>query len=149
MATRNSPLDRVLPLFDHTHDTATTALVVGTATLLAVVASWVVADFGLRFPAFAVAAIGSAYWLYRLETRREILAGGLYMLAALIGLTPIAMELHVLTVTGMEGVGPAARHSLTISDLIVTLLFFAIAAIPATAAFLLQNAGTVRSRLGL
>jgi hypothetical protein len=149
MATRNSPLDRVLPLFDHTHDTATTALVVGAATLLAVVASWVVADFGLRFPAFAVAAIGSAYWLYRLETRREILAGGLYMLAALIGLTPIAMELHVLTVTGMEGVGPAAQHSLTISDLIVTLLFFAIAAIPATAAFLLQNAGTVRSRLGL
>jgi uncharacterized membrane protein len=148
MATRDSPLDRVLPLFDHTHDTATTALVVGVATLLAVVASWVVADFGVRFPGFAVAAIGAAYWLYRLETRREIVAGGLYMLAGLVGLTPVAMELHVLTVTGMEGVGSPAQHVLTVSDLILTLLFWVVAAVPAVAAFVLQNGSAIRARLG-
>lgn len=148
MATRDSPLDRVLPLFDHTHDTATTALVVGVATVLAVVASWVVADFGVRFPAFAVAAIGAAYWLYRLETRQEILAGGLYMLAALIALTPIVMELHLLTVTGMEGVGSATQHVLALSDLLVTLLFWVVAAVPAVAAYLLQHGGAVRARLG-
>ncbi|WP_254824621.1 hypothetical protein [Haloglomus halophilum] len=148
MATSDSPLDRVLPLFDHTHDTATTALVVGVATLLAVVASWVVADFGVRFPAFAVTAIGAAYWLYRLETRREIVAGGLYMLAALIALTPVAMELHVLTVTGMEGVGSPAQHVLAISDLLLTLLFWVVAAVPAVAAYLLQNGDAVRARLG-
>jgi hypothetical protein len=148
MATRDSPLDRVLPLFDHTHDTVTTALVVAVATLLAVVASWVVADFGVRFPAFAVAAIGSAYWLYRLETRREIVAGGLYMLAALIALTPIAMELHILTVAEMEGVGSPTQHVLAVSDLLVTLLFLVIATVPAVAALLLQNGDTIRARLG-
>jgi hypothetical protein len=148
MATRDSPLDRVLPLFDHTHDTVTTALVVGFAAGLAVVASWVVADFGVRFPAFAVAGIAVGYQLYRRDTRRDIVAGGLYMLAALVALTPIVMELHVLTVLGMRGVGSVSQHVLTVSDLVVTLLFFVVAAVPALLAFFVQNWGAIRARLG-
>lgn len=148
MATRDSPLDRVLPLFDHTHDSVTTALVVGLAALLAVVASWVVADFGVRGPAFAVAALAVGYLLYGRETRQDVLAAGLYMLAALLALTPIVMELHVLTVTEMQGVGTAAQHVLTMSDLVVTLVFLVIAAVPAAMAFLVQNWGAIRTRVG-
>jgi hypothetical protein len=58
------------------------------------------------------------------------------------------MELHVLTVTEMEGVGSPAQHVLAVSDLLVTLLFLVIATVPAVAALLLQNGDTIRARLG-
>lgn len=147
MATRDSPLDRLFPLFEHTHDRVTTALVVVFAALLGVVASWVVADFGVRFPAFLVGSVAVGYLLYGRESRRAVLAGGLYMLAALVALTPIVSEIHVLTVAGMRGVGDPWQHVLTVSDLLLVVVFFLVAAVPALAAFLLQNWAVVRARL--
>lgn len=148
MATRDSLAERLFPLFEHTHDAATTALVVAWGAVLGGVASWVVADFGVRFPAFAVATLGVGYLLYGRRTRRGVLAGGFYMLAALVALAPVVSELHVLTVAGMPGVGSPWRHLLSVADLLFVVVFLVVAAVPALAGFLVENWGAVRARLG-
>jgi hypothetical protein len=125
----DSLLDRVLPLFEHTHDTATTALVVVFAAILGMVAGWVAADFGARFLAFVVGAVGTGYLLYDQPTRRAILAAGLYSLAALLAVAPFLYELGlVLTVEA------PLRHVLSPSDLVIFLVFWVVAAVPALVA---------------
>jgi hypothetical protein len=147
MSTVDSLRERVRAPFEQRHDAATTALVVGWALVLGLVAGWVVADFGGRRLATVVVALASGSLLYGRETPRDIIAGALYMLAALFALFPVAYELHVFTVTGMAGVDSPWAHVLTVSDLLVFVLFLAVAAVPALLAFLVQNWTAVRGRL--
>jgi len=70
------------------------------------------------------------------------------MLAALIALAPLVWELHLLTVASMQGVGSPWQHVLGVSDVLIALVFFVVAAVPALTAFLVQNWDPVRRRLG-
>ena len=144
MATADSLVDRVFPLFDHTHDALTTGLVVVTAALLGLYTSWMTADFGIRTPAFVVAALALGYLLYRQESRRGVVAGALYSLAALVALTPLLYELTIL----LRAADPL-QHVLSVTDLVFVLLFWVVAAVPALAASRLTTGpllGRLRAR---
>lgn len=147
MSTVDSLRERLRSTVEQRHDAATTALVVGFAVVLGLVAGWVVADFGGRRVATVVVALASGSLLYGRATPRDIVAGGLYMLAALFALFPVAYELHTFTVTGMAGVGSPWTHVLTLSDLLVFVLFLAVAAVPALLGFVVQNWRVLRRRL--
>lgn len=130
MAADRGPLDRVFPLFEHTHDTLTTLVVVGFAAVLGLVAGWLATDFGVRFVAFVVGAVGTGYLLYGQPTRRSVLAAGLYSLAGLLAIAPIVFELGVVASTA----DPLA-HLLGPSDLLLFVLFWLVAAVPAVIAY--------------
>lgn len=124
------PKEHLFPLFDHVHDRGTTALVVVFAAGIGFLAGWVVADFGVRTPGFLVAALGTGYLLYDQPTRRNVLAAGLYSLAALLALVPVSYELGVLTTVDQPG-----RHIVASSDLVLLVAWWLVAAIPALAAY--------------
>lgn len=139
MATSDSLVDRAFPLFDHTHDPVTTGIVVVSAAALGLYASWAAADFGIRFPAFVVAAFALGYLLYRQESRRGVVAGACYSLAALVAVTPLLYELTVLTAGRWAGVGSPRQHVLTVTDLLFVLAFWVVAAVPALVAYRLTT----------
>lgn len=146
MATDGGVIDRVFPLFDHTHDALTTLVVVVFAALLGLVAGWVAADFGVRFVAFVVGAVGTGYLLYGQPTRRAVLAAGLYSLAGLLALAPIVYELGTVA-----AVSDPLAHVLSLSDLLVVLLFWLLAAVPAIVAYRIATGPFVprlRARIG-
>ncbi|WP_255149891.1 hypothetical protein [Halorarius halobius] len=126
MATSDSLVDRLVPLFEHTHDAVTTGIVVVAAAVLGLYASWLTADFGVRTLAFAVTALSLGYLLYRQSTRRTVVAGACYSLAALVAATPVVYELHVLVRTER----PLA-HLLSVVDLLFVVAFLLVAAVPA------------------
>lgn len=119
-------LDRVFPLFDHTHDPVTTAIVVGFAAVLGLLAGWVTADFGVRFLAFLVGAVGTGYLLYGQPTRRAVTAAGLYSVAALLAVAPLLYELSVVL-----AVEAPLRHVFSLADVLLLFLFWIAAAVPA------------------
>jgi len=134
------------PLFEHTHDALTTAAVVGFAAVVGLLAGWLVADFGGRFPAFLVGAVGTGYLLYRQPTRRAVLAAGLYSVAALLAVTPIVYELQVLV-----SLPAPQRHVLATSDLLLVVVIWVVAAVPAVVGYRLASGPFVprlRERLG-
>jgi len=120
------PLGRIGPLFDHTHDRLTTAIIVVLAALLGLFARWIVADFGVSFLAFLVAAVGSGYLLYRQPSRRAVAAAACYSLAALIAVVPIVYELGLAAT-----VRDPLRHLLSTTDLLLVVAFWLLAAVPA------------------
>lgn len=134
MATADSLVDRVFPLFEHTHDALTTGVVVVSAALLGLYASWTTADFGLRTPVFVVVALVLGYLLYGQDSRSRVVAGALYSLAALVALTPLLYELTVL----LRAQNPL-QHVLSVTDLLFVLLFWVVAAVPALAAYRLTT----------
>lgn len=151
MATRDSLADRALPVFDHTHDAVTTGVVVAFAALLGAYASWMTADLGVRFVAFAAAALGVGYLLYSEPTRRTVVASGLYALATFVAATPFVYELSVLLSGRFVAAGSPLRHVLTATDLLFVLLFLVVAAVPALVAYRLTTGPFVprlRRRLG-
>lgn len=117
---------RLGPVFDHTHDRVTTAIVVGFAAAVGLLAGWIVADFGVRSLGFIVGAVGSAYLLYRQPTRRAVLAAGFYSLAALVAVVPFVYELGLAA-----NVDDPLRHLLSVTDLLLFLAFWLLAAVPA------------------
>lgn len=133
--------DGWLPVFDHTHDAPTTAIVVLLAAAVGLLAGWLAADFGIRFPAFVVGAAGTGYLLYRQPTRRAVLAAGLYSIAALLALVPIVYELGVVAT-----VDAPLRHVLGPSDLLLVLACWLLAAGPALVGYRLGS-GPVLPRL--
>ncbi|WP_255196262.1 hypothetical protein [Halorarius litoreus] len=141
MATADSLVDRVFPLFDHTHDTVTTGVVVVSAAILGFYTSWMTADFRLRTPAFVVAALALGYLLYAQDSRRGVVAGALYSLAALVVLTPLLYELTIL----LRAANPL-QHVLSVTDLVFVLLFWVVAAVPALVAYRLTT-GPLLARL--
>lgn len=146
MTNGDDPDTGILPLFDHTHDRGTTALVVAATGLLALYAAWVAADFGARTATFVVAAVALGFLLYGQPSRRAVAAAALYSAGALVALTPLLYELLVVTAAS----DPLA-HLLTFVDLVFLLAFWLIAAIPVLAASRLAGGPIlprIRSRLG-
>jgi len=142
-----SLLQGALPLFDHTHDTRTTAVVVAFAAVLGLLAGWLTADFGVRTPAFLVAAVGTGYLLYGQPTGRAVVAAGLYSLAALLAVAPFLYELGLVV-----NVDSPLRHVLSLADLLIFLFFWAIAALPALVGNRVANGPLLprlRDRLGV
>jgi len=140
------PADRLLPLFEHTHDTLTTAIVVAFAAAVGLVAGWATADFGVRFPAFVVGAVGTGYLLYGQGTRRAVVAAGLYSVAALLAVAPLLYELFVVV-----SVSDPAAHVLSLADLILLLLGWIPAGLVALVAYRVATGPFVpriRARLG-
>lgn len=140
-------VDGVLPLFEHTHDTPTTAAVVGFAAAIGLLAGWLAADFGGRFPAFLVGAVGTGYLLYRQPTRRAVLAAGLYSVAALLAVTPLVYELQVVA-----SVPAPQRHVFGASDLLLLVVLWVVAAVPAVVGYRLASGPflpRLRDRFGI
>lgn len=143
MATTND----LLPVFDHTHGIATTTYVVVATVLGGLFASWLAADFGLRTPAFVVAAVVLGYALYGQPTQRSVVAGSLYSLAALIVLTPVALNLPYVTNGGMPSLADPWAMVLTVADLQIFVAFLVLAAIPSAVAYGLTNGAAIRARV--
>lgn len=136
-------LDRVFPLFDHTHDSGTTAIVVAFAAVVGFLAGWIVADFGVRFLGFLVGSVGSGYLLYGQPSRRAVAVAGFYSLAALLAAAPFAYEL--VTVLNVEA---PLRHLLSVADLLVFLIFWMLAAIPAIVGYRIASGPFLRRLRG-
>lgn len=136
-------IDRALPLFEHTHDPVTTAIVVAFAAAVGLLAGWITADFGARFPVFLVGAVGSGYLLYDQPTRRAVAAAGFYSVAALLAVAPVLYELHVLV-----AVDAPLRHVLSVADLLVFVVFWLLAAIPAVVGYRIATGSFLRRLRG-
>lgn len=136
---RGGLAERLLPVFDHTHDSATTAIVVGFAAAIGLLAGWIVADFGVRSLGFLVGAVGTGYLLYRQPTRRAIVAAGLYSIAGLVAAIPVVYELGLAA-----NVDDPLRHVLSVTDLLFVLAFWLLAAIPALVGYRLASGPFLR-----
>lgn len=123
-------VDQLLPVFDHTHDRVTTAVVVAFAAVIGLLAGWIVADFGVRSLGFLVGAVGTGYLLYGQPTRRAVLAAGSYSIAALVAAVPIVYELGLAV-----SVDDPLRHLASVTDLLFVLAFWLLAAIPAVVGY--------------
>lgn len=126
--------DRVLPLFDHTHGPGTTAIVVAFAAVLGLLAGWLVADFGVRTLGFLVGAVGTGYLLYGQPTRRAVLSAGCYSLAALVAAVPVVYELGLVV-----AVDDPLRHLLSAADLLLFVVFWLLAAVPALVGYRIES----------
>ena len=135
--------DRLLPLFDHTHDPVTTAIVVAFSAVVGLLAGWIVADFDVRFLGFLVGAVGTGYLLYDQPTRRAVLAAGFYSLAALVAVVPIVYELGLAA-----GVDDPLRHVLSVTDLLFVLAFWLLAAVPALVGYRIGSGPFLRRLRG-
>lgn len=116
------------------HDTGTIAIIVLFAAIVGLIAGWLAADFGIRLPAYVVGAAGSGYLLYQQPSRRAVLAAGLYSVGAMIAVAPIVYELGVVAT-----VDAPLRHVLGPSDLLLVLVFWLLAAVPAIVGYRLTS----------
>lgn len=130
---------RTGPVFDHTHDGVTTAIIVVLAAVFGLLARWIVADFDVSFLGFLVAALGTGYLLYRQPTRRAVIAAGCYSLAALVAVMPVVYELR-LAVTVQDPL----RHLLSTTDLLLVVAFWLVAAIPALVGYRIDRGPILR-----
>lgn len=132
--TDDSTGEGLLPLFDHTHDTGTTAIVVVFAAVLGLLSGWITADFGVRSIVFVVGAVGTGYLLYAQPSRSAVLAAGFYSMAALLAAAPFLYELGLFV-----NVNDPIPHLLSLADLIVFVVFWVVAAVPALVANRIAN----------
>lgn len=134
-------IDRLGPVFEHTHDRITTAIVVVLAAAFGLLTRWIVADFDVAFLGFLVAAVGTGYLLYRQPTRRAVVAAGCYSFAALVAVVPIVYELG-LAVTVQDPVS----HLLSTTDILLVVVFWLVAAVPALVGYRIDR-GPILPRL--
>ncbi len=120
----------------HDHDAATTALVAAFALVLGSYAGWLTADFGIRWVALLVVGAVAAVALYRRETRARVAATGLYALAALVALTPVALDATILLGTGVTD---PWSFVLTAASLAYLVAFAVLAAVPAGIGYLVAR----------
>jgi hypothetical protein len=128
------PTEREEEDVEPTHDTGTIAIIVLFAAVVGLLAGWLAADFGIRGPAYAVGAAGSGYLLFQQPSRRAVLAAGLYSVAAMVAVAPMVYELGVVAT-----VDAPLRHVLGASDLLVLLVFWLVAAVPAIVGYRLTS----------
>lgn len=108
---------------DHRHSAGTAALAVVFALLCGIYASWLLADFGLRWPVLIIALVGSGVLFYGQPTRNSVVALGLYCLAALLALTPVILNLVFVVDSSRYGVANPWPAVLTIADLVFLVVF--------------------------
>lgn len=129
---------------DQAHQVRTVAGMVVAAALLGDVAGWLLADFGLRTPAFVGVALGSSLWLYRQPNGRAAAVRALSALAVLLALTPLFLNLPFVLAADRYGIGNPAAFVLRTADLVALVVFLAMAAVPAAAAWWLARDRTAR-----
>jgi hypothetical protein len=116
------------------------------ALVLGYYVSWLALDVAPRWLGFLGGALLCGFLLWQNETKRAVLVGALYMLAALVAVTPIVYELAWLGAGEFAGVGSITRHVLTPTDLLFVLVFLVLAAISAGAGYLAQHWERVQAR---
>lgn len=124
----------------HDHAPGTLALVVLFALGIGVGLSWLLADLGLRLAALLAGWLGGGYWLYRKPDRRAVVVAGLYAVAALVALVPVAMNVTALAVAGGHGMR-AGPFALSMVDVVVLVVFLVLAVVPAGMAWVLERRG--------
>ena len=117
----------------HDHDTGTTALVAAFAVALGWYAGWLTADLGLRWVALVAGIAVAGVWLYRRQSRARVAATGCYVLAALVLLTPVALDATLLLGTDLADPWPFV---LSTASLVYLLVFAILALIPASIGYL-------------
>lgn len=123
----------------HSHTPAGTIGIGVISVILGWYAGWITADLGFRIPTFIGVAIVAVVWLYRQHNGWAALSQGLYLLSALLVLTPIIFNLAFVLDAGRYGISDVAGFVLTISDLVFVLVFAVLAAIPAGIATLIRR----------
>lgn len=136
-AARRSTLRERLGV-DHRHDRSTVALVVGFAVVLGWYAGWLTADLGLRAVAFVGVGLVAGLALYRRRSRRRVAVVGLYALAAMVALTPVALDATLLLDGDLADPWPFV---FTTATLVYLAVFALLAAIPAGLGYLLDRRG--------
>jgi hypothetical protein len=116
------------------HDAATTIGIVIDALALAFVAAWIGGDVLPRTPLFVGVLVAAGVFLYGAETRRAVFVSTLYGLAALFALAPLGYQLPYVL-----GTNEPFAHVLSTTDVIVTLGWWVLAAIPAVAGYRLET----------
>lgn len=124
-----SLLDRVG--FEHTHGARAALTVIAWAAVLAWYVGWLVADLGLRGPAFLIALAVAWYLLYAQPTRRAMTVRGLAALAVLLAVTPVFLDLPFLLAASRYGVATPWAFVARAADLVMLVVFLLLAAIPA------------------
>jgi prepilin signal peptidase PulO-like enzyme (type II secretory pathway) len=124
---------------DHIHTPAATVGIVIFSVILGAYAGWITADFGLRVPVFVLVTIVVIAWLYRQRDGWEALTTGLYLLAALVVLTPILFDLAFVLDARRYDISNVSGFVLTLSDLVFFLVFVLIALISAGLATLIRR----------
>lgn len=122
----------------HTHPPTITVGIGILSVVLGIYAGWIAADFGLRTSASVITFLIVAVWLYRQRDGWSAFAIGLYVLAALIVLTPILFNLAFVLDAGRYGISQVSEFVLTLSNLIFFLVFVLIALIPTCLATLIR-----------
>ena len=110
----------------HRHTAGTTAIAVAFALVCGLYASWLLADFGLRWLALVVALGGGALF-YTCSTRAGVFAAGCYGLAVLVALTPVMLDLAFVAVAGGYGITSPWPFVLSLADLVFVAVFVVLA----------------------
>ena len=124
---------------DHRHSRVTTTVVLAIAVALAWYASWLTADLGLGTVTFVLVAAVAAYGLYRQPSRRAVLVVGLYVLAALLVVTPLFMNLPFMLAAGTYDVSNAPAFTMRLADVVFLVVFVVLAAVPGGLAWRLST----------
>jgi hypothetical protein len=120
------------------HSVRSTVLAVVLALLCGAYAAWLLADFGLRWPALlAVAAIAGVFF-YSRRTPAAMLASGFYGLAVLVVLTPIALDLAFVFAADGYGITPWP-FVLSLADLVFLGVFVVFALILSAIGFVINR----------
>lgn len=123
----------------HGHTPAATLGIVVLAAGLGGYAAWLTADFGVSTLVFVVAAVGSAYVLYRRSDGWDALAVACYLFAAFLALTPVFLNLPYVVDGGRYGIGSLAPFVFSLANLVVLVVFLLLAAVPAAAGYLVRR----------
>lgn len=108
------------------HSARTTALAVVLALLCGAYAAWLLADFGLRWPALLAVAVLAGVFFYSRRTPAAMLVCGFYALAVLVVLTPIVLDLAFVFAADGYGITPWP-FVLSLADLVFLGVFVVLA----------------------
>ncbi len=119
------------------YSTAILAVVFG--LLFGVYCSWIVADFSVRWPAFAIGSLIGIGRCYAQPTRTTVITTGLYQLSAAIALTPLVLAGGGLYGAYAQGVANPWPTALSEAFLLASICFGLIAALIAGGGALLDH----------
>ena len=120
-----------------------TVLAVVLALLCGVYAAWLLADLGLRWPALIATTAIAGVLFYSRRTPAAMLASACYGLAALVALTPIALDLAFVLAADGYGVTPWP-FVLSLADLVFLGVFVVLALVLSAIGFVIGRRADTR-----
>lgn len=124
---------------EHVHSRGTAAVVAGFALVHGAFVAWLLGDLLPGLAGFLLGAAVGAYLLYARPTRRGVVARGCYGLAALLVLTPVALEATFLVAAAGAGVADPWAFVLSPVTVLYLVVFALLAAVPAGVGYLLDR----------